>query len=57
MVKKMLNIDYYDIIVDDIRNCRKLNKYQLDFIKTLDDDRKHQLFYEFNKIIEYIENL
>ena len=38
-------MDYYEMINDDIRNYRKLNKYQVNYIKSLDHDRK-------NKIIE-----
>jgi hypothetical protein len=44
---KILKVDYYDMIVHDIRNCRKLDDNQLNFIKNLDDDSKQKLFIEF----------
>jgi hypothetical protein len=34
---KILDINYYNIIKDDIRNFRTLNKYQLEYIKNLSD--------------------
>ncbi len=55
--EKILKVDYYNIIVDDIRNCRKLNDYQLNFIKNLDDERKYELFLEFNKLFDVIESI
>ena len=55
--KSILAIDYFDIIIDNIRNLRKLNKYQLEYIKTLNDDSKHILFLEFNKLFDNIELL
>jgi len=30
---KLIKIKYIDVIKDDIRNLRKLNKYQLSFVK------------------------
>jgi hypothetical protein len=45
---QILNINYYDIIKDDIRNCRPLNKYQLDYIFNLEDKHKNELFIIFN---------
>jgi hypothetical protein len=55
--EKILKVDYYDIILDDIRNCRKLNDHQLNFIKKLDDDSKQKLFVEFNKLFDVIHDL
>ena len=55
--EKVLKIKYFDMIIDDIRNCRKLNEHQLNFIKNLDDDSKQKLFIEFNKLFDVIENL
>jgi len=54
---KILKIDYYEMIIDDIRNCRKLNEHQLNFIKNLDDESKQKLFVEFNKLFDVIESL
>jgi len=55
--KSILSIDYFNIITDDIRNLRKLNEYQLEYIKTLNDEDKHILFLEFNKLFDNIELL
>ena len=55
--EKILKIDYYDMIVDDIRNLRKLNEHQLNFIKNLDDDSKQKLFLEFNNLFDVINSL
>jgi hypothetical protein len=50
-----VNIDYYDIIVDDIRNMRKLNSYQMKYIKEeLDEHRKNHLFDIFNDILDSV---
>jgi hypothetical protein len=37
---KILNIDYYEIIKDDIRNFRILNSYQIEYIKKLSHVQK-----------------
>jgi hypothetical protein len=55
--KNILDIDYYTMIIDDIRNLRKLNEYQLEFIKKLDNDKKQLLFLEFNKLFDVIKSL
>ena len=46
---KMFNIDYYEIIKDDIRNFRILNEYQLEYIKNLSHECKNELFDIYNK--------
>jgi hypothetical protein len=55
--EKILKVDYYNMIIDDIRNFRKLNVHKLNFIKKLDNESKQQLFLEFNKLFDVIENL
>jgi len=45
------------MIIDDIRNCRKLNEFQLEFIRDLDTESKQKIFIEFNKLFDVIENL
>jgi|LakMenE18May11ns_1017448.scaffolds.fasta_scaffold9953960_6 hypothetical protein len=50
----ILTVDYYDMIIEDIRNFRKLNEYQLSFIKKLDDESKQKIIIEFNKLIDII---
>jgi hypothetical protein len=53
--ESFINIDYYDIIVDDIRNMRKLNEYQMKYIKEdLDEERKNHLLDIFNNMLECV---
>jgi hypothetical protein len=54
---KLLNVDYYDMIKDDIRNFRKLNSYQLDFIRDLDTKHKMEIIYLFNECTNAIHKL
>ena len=49
---KIFNIDYYEIIKDDIRNIRPLNKYQLEYIKELSHEYKIELINIFNDCIK-----
>jgi hypothetical protein len=55
--KSALNLDYYEIVKDDIRNFRALNKYQLEYIKSLSHTDKNELFGIFNSCIESICNI
>ena len=55
--EKILSVDYYNMIIDDIRNYRKLNEYQLNYIRELDDERKQSLFIELNKLFDVIKEL
>lgn len=41
---KLLDVDYFNIIKDDIRNYRVLNKHKLQYIKNLPNDCKDELF-------------
>ena len=54
---KIFNIDYYEIIKDDIRNIRPLNKYQLEYIKELSDEYKYELINIFNDCIKTFVDL
>lgn len=55
--QSFINIGYYDIIVDDIRNMRQLNKYQMKYIKEeLDEERKNNLLDIFNDVLESVGN-
>ena len=54
---KIFDIDYYEIIKDDIRNCRVLNKYQLDYIKNLTDESKNELFDIFNDCLKLLNDI
>jgi hypothetical protein len=55
---KFIDMDYLSIIKDDIRNMRKLNKYQLSFIKhNLSDEDKNEIIELMNMCIENIGSL
>jgi hypothetical protein len=56
-VQKIFDIDYYEIIKDDIRNFRALNKYQLEYIKQLSNEEKNELFEIFNDCIKSFNDL
>jgi hypothetical protein len=46
-----MDVDYLMIIKDDIRNFRKLNRFQVDYIKKhLDDKSKNEIIDEFIKV-------
>uniref|UniRef100_A0A6C0IBL1 Uncharacterized protein n=1 Tax=viral metagenome TaxID=1070528 RepID=A0A6C0IBL1_9ZZZZ len=48
----VLRVDYHYMILDDIRNVRPLNKYQLDYIKnSLHESDKQKIIEEFNNVI------
>ena len=47
-LSKIIDIDYYKIIKVDIRNCRVLKKYQLEYIKNLQGECKDELIDIFN---------
>jgi hypothetical protein len=51
------NLDYFEIIKDDIRNMRTLNKYQIDYIKNLSSDQKNELIEIFNQCLYTINDL
>jgi len=55
----LLDVDFYEVIKDDIRNSRSLNEYQLNFIEKLDNERMFEiinLFNECNKMLISIIN-
>jgi hypothetical protein len=54
---KILGIDYFNIIKDDIRNYRTLNKYQLEYIKDLTHEYKNELIEIFNECIKVFNEL
>ena len=54
---KFLDIDYYEIIRNDIANCRYLNSYQLEYIeKYLLHEEKMDLFYLYNNVLRMIDD-
>jgi hypothetical protein len=48
----ILELDYFEIIKDDVRNCRVLNEYQLKYIKELSHECKNELFDIYNRCIK-----
>jgi len=54
---KIFKQDYYNIIQDDIRNCRILNEYQIKYIKDLPDELKNELFDIFNECLKILNDL
>jgi hypothetical protein len=56
-LNELITLDYFDIIIDDIRNLRKLNEYQLNYIYNLDNDSKQKLFIELNNLFDTIKTL
>jgi len=48
---KRFNIDYLELIKDDIRNYRKLNKHQIEYIKQLSHSEKDELLEIYNECI------
>lgn len=50
--EKLFKIDYYEIIKDDIRNFRKLNQFQMEYIKQLPDEYKNELLDIFNLCLD-----
>ena len=55
---KIFTIDYFEIIKDDIKNFRPLNKYKLEYIKDLTHDQKFELVSIYNDCINtFYENL
>jgi hypothetical protein len=55
---KLFTIDYFEIIKDDIRNCRILNEYQLKYIKEVcSTEEKNILIDIYNICIKSINDL
>jgi hypothetical protein len=54
---KILEVDYFTMIKDDIRNMRVLNEYQLKYIMELDDIHKEQILKEYNNVVKAIGSL
>jgi hypothetical protein len=54
---RILDIDFFEMIKDDIRNCRVLNEYQLDYIKGLSHESKDELVNIFNNCVKLFSEL
>jgi hypothetical protein len=52
--QQILDIEYYYIIKDDIKNLRPLNEYQMEYILKLDHEKKNELLDIFNKCIKLV---
>jgi len=50
----MQSFDYYEVIKDDIRNFRPLNKYQFEYIKTIPTEDKDELLHIFNDSLRFL---
>ena len=51
----LLRVDYFEMIKDNIRNYRKLNSYQLDYIQKMDNhDDKNEIIRIFHQCINNI---
>jgi hypothetical protein len=52
-----LQIDYLQVIKDDIKNMRKLNVYQIDYIKNcINNETKNELLQSLSTCIDFIIN-
>lgn len=50
----ILKIDYYDMIIDDIRNLRPLSLYQMKYIrKKLTPQEYYNIIHEYNKVMYF----
>jgi len=54
---KIFDIDFFEIIKDDIRNYRELNKYQLEYIKEIKDEYKMELIELFNECVKILNDI
>lgn len=48
----ILRVDYKFMILDDIRNLRKLSYYQLKYVNNMNSEDKQEIIEEFNRVIE-----
>ena len=54
---KIFKIDFFEIIKDDIRNYRELNKYQMEYIKEIKNEYKYELIELYNQCIKSINEI
>ena len=55
--ENILSVDFFKIIKDDIINVRVLNKYQMEYIKTITDEHKYELIKLFNNGVKYFNEV
>ena len=56
---KIFTLDYFEMIKDDVRNLRELNKYQLEYIKSVSHECKNELldiYNECSKLLNIVIN-
>jgi hypothetical protein len=53
----LTHINFFEIIKDDIRNLRPLNKYQLEYIKQMNSEDKTALIEIFNQSLKVVNDL
>ena len=47
-----LTFDYYETILDSIRNLRTLNRHQIQFLKTITHDQLIQIVHTYNEMFD-----
>ena len=47
-----LTFDYYETILDSIRNLRTLNRHQMQFLKTISNDQLIQIVHIYNEMFD-----
>ena len=57
MKGKMLYLNYFEIILDDIRNCRELNTHQLKYLSSCSCEEKMTVIREFNKLPPFVKEV
>jgi len=50
----LLDVDYFEIIKDDIRNLRPLNEFKMEYIMKMEDEYKNELLSIFNNCIKLV---
>jgi len=53
---ELFEIDYYEIIKDDIRNMRPLSSYQIKYLKDVSDEEKYEIIEHFNESFKSLVN-
>lgn len=53
---KIFNIDYFNIIIDDIKNMRPLNKHQVKYITNIDKENLIIIINIFNNVIKMVKD-
>jgi len=53
LTNKILDVDYFTIIKDNIINYKKLTDTQLEYIKNLNNEKKFELIQLYDNILEF----